>query len=58
MIRQIFHNRIPIPVRLILSTFRGLVYHIAVPVLLWLQRAAQYLAFHVHHGVHCPLYPQ
>ena len=25
---------------------------------LWLQRPAQHLAFHVHHGLHCPLYPQ
>ena len=41
MVRQIFHNRIPIPVRLVLSPLRGLVYHIAVPVLLRLQRAAR-----------------
>ena len=41
MVRQIFHNRIPIPVRLVLSPLRGLVYHIAVPILLRLQRAAR-----------------
>ena len=25
---------------------------------LWFQRAAQRVALHVHHGVHCPFYPQ
>ena len=30
----------------------------AGPEMPLLQRAAQYFAFHVYHGIHCPLYPQ